>query len=121
MHGQRKQICFFWDYTIDAPRLRGLSLRHDKRRRPETGGQAFITTKLSQRTGGVNTENIKRLRLARGIGQAELARRIGVTPAAVLLMESPGTYPGAERLPLIAKALGCTIDDLFGVEAPKQS
>lgn len=46
---------------------------------------------------------------------------IGVTPPAVLYIERPGNYPVAEKLPAIAKALGCTIDDLFGVEAPKQS
>lgn len=44
---------------------------------------------------------------------------LGVTTAAVLKMEKPGNYPSADKLPLIAKALGCTIDDLFGVEAPK--
>jgi len=46
---------------------------------------------------------------------------IGVSPPAVLKMEAPGNYPEAEKLPAIAKALGCTIDDLFGAEAPKQS
>ena len=69
--------------------------------------------------GGGNTEAIKTLRLAKGIGQAELGRMIGVTPAAVLQMESPGCYPTADKLPLIAKALNCTIEALYGDEAPK--
>ena len=59
------------------------------------------------------TERIKELRLARGIGQAELARRLGVTKAAVLFMEQPGKYPEAARLPKIAKELNCTIDELY--------
>ena len=44
---------------------------------------------------------------------------IGVTPAAVLQMESPGCYPTADKLPLIAKALSCTIEALYGDEAQK--
>ena len=71
--------------------------------------------------GGGNTEAIKTLRLAQGIGQAELGRMIGVTPAAVLQMESPGCYPTADKLPLIANALHCSIEALYGAEAPKQS
>ena len=70
--------------------------------------------------GGGNTEAIKTLRLAQGIGQAELGRMIGVTPAAVLQMESPGCYPEAAKLPLIAAALGCRIDDLFKGDAPQK-
>ena len=46
---------------------------------------------------------------------------IGVTPAAVLQMESPGCYPEAAKLPAIAAALGCTIDELYGAEPRKQS
>ena len=39
---------------------------------------------------------------------------LGVTTAAVLKMEKPGNYPSADKLPLIADVLGCTIDALFG-------
>ena len=65
--------------------------------------------------GGGNTEAIKRIRLEKGIGQAELGRKIGVTGAAVLAWETPGKYPEAEKLPRIADALGCSIDALFGL------
>lgn len=69
--------------------------------------------------GGASIENIKTLRLEKGIGQAELGRRIGVSPAAVLQWELVGHYPEAEKLPAIADALGCTIDALFGRKARK--
>ena len=78
--------------------------------------QAFIRNKLPQRDGGVNTEKIKELREKAGITQAELARRLGVTRAAVLFMESPDNYPMAWRLPEIADAIGCTVDALYGRE-----
>lgn len=65
--------------------------------------------------GGENTEAIKKIRLEKGIGQAELGRKVGVTGAAVLAWETPGRYPEAEKLPRIAEALGCTIDALYGL------
>lgn len=46
---------------------------------------------------------------------------VGVTPAAVLAWERPDCYPEAAKLPLIAAALGCTIDDLYGDSAPRTS
>ena len=45
---------------------------------------------------------------------------MGVTPAAVLAWERPGCYPEAEKLPRIAKALGCRIDDLFKGDTPQK-
>ena len=73
-------------------------------------------TRKQKSQGGETTEAIKTIRLEQGIGQAELGRRIGVSPAAVLQMESPGCYPEAARLPAIADALHCSIDALFGRE-----
>lgn len=64
----------------------------------------------------MSTEKIKELREKQGIGQAELARRVGVTPAAILYIEQPGNYPKAAMLPLIADALKVPIDALFGRE-----
>lgn len=42
---------------------------------------------------------------------------VGVTGAAVLAWEQPDRYPEAEKLPRIAQALHCTIDELYGEEA----
>lgn len=71
--------------------------------------------------GGGNTEGIKARRLELGIGQAELGRMVGVTPAAVLAWERPDCYPEAAKLPAIADALRCSIDALYGRRPPKQS
>lgn len=62
-------------------------------------------------------EQIRVLREAAGLSQTELARRIGVKPCTVSVMEQAGKFPDVSRLPLIADALGCTTDALFGREA----
>lgn len=58
-------------------------------------------------------QNIRQYRTEIGITQEELGRRIGITTQAVSKWERGGT-PDAEILPLIAEALGVTIDQLFG-------
>lgn len=58
--------------------------------------------------------NIKAIREKSGMTQATLARIIGVTQQAVSLWENDSSQmPIARKLPELAKALGCTIDDLF--------
>lgn len=67
-------------------------------------------------------ENLKRIRKSRGLTQAELAEKIGVTQACI------GKYETGERASCdrttnvkyeaIAKALDCTVSELFG-EEPK--
>lgn len=52
-------------------------------------------------------------RKAAGLTQAELAAKAGVCRTAVAAWESGKSYPPADRLPAIAAALSCTIDDLF--------
>lgn len=57
--------------------------------------------------------DVKRLRLASGIGQRELARRMGVT-ARVGWKWDNGSQPSSERLPKLAEVLGLpSIDDLY--------
>lgn len=62
-------------------------------------------------------EGIRQARERAGLNQSELARKLGVTPGAVCLMELKGRYPNAAKLPAIADALDCSIDALFGREA----
>lgn len=53
-----------------------------------------------------------------GLTQAELARRAGVPQSVVSDLENGKTlYPRLDTAMALAKALGCTIDDLF---APNQ-
>lgn len=48
-----------------------------------------------------------------GLSQEELAKKLGVTQGAVSQWETVGGSPFAEKLPELAKILGCTIDELF--------
>ena len=66
-------------------------------------------------------ERIRELREAARLTQTELARRLGILPCSVSIMEKPGKYPDVAKLPAIARELGCSIDELYGADAPKQS
>lgn len=58
-------------------------------------------------------ENLKRLRAARGMTQAEVAQRLGVTRQAVSSYESGRTMPDLETLKRLADILGCDLDALL--------
>ncbi len=60
-------------------------------------------------------ENFRRLRKERNITQEQLAAAVGVTPQAVSKWETAG-YPDALLLPEVARFLGVTIDELYGVD-----
>lgn len=47
------------------------------------------------------------------VSQHELARRLGVSPPMVHYWSSGKKLPSVKRLPKIAAALECSIDDLF--------
>ena len=66
-------------------------------------------------------EWIKYQRLRKRMSQVELASKLGITQPAVARLEAPGTYPKAGKLPEIADALSCSIDDLFGRSPPSES
>ena len=53
------------------------------------------------------------MRKAAGITQAELAAALGVSQTVVSDWESSKKYPSTDKLPLIAKTLNCTIDELY--------
>lgn len=58
-------------------------------------------------------KTIEKLRKEKGYSQARIAEATSVTVATVSRWESGEFAPQADKLPLLAKALGCTIDDLF--------
>lgn len=55
---------------------------------------------------------IKELRKARGLSQAELGRRVGVDQSRICRWES-GELPLADKLPALAVAFGCRIEELY--------
>jgi transcriptional regulator with XRE-family HTH domain len=59
-------------------------------------------------------ERLAALRKAAGFTQVELAAELGISQRMVAYYESPQAAPPATLLPLIANALGVTIDELFG-------
>ena len=61
---------------------------------------------------------LKKKRIDAGLSQAELASMLGTVQSAVSAWESGEKMPRASQLPALAKALSCSIDDLYtGEEA----
>lgn len=60
--------------------------------------------------------NIKSLRVESGYTQDALAEVIGEKRSTVAMWETGGVLPHASKLPKIAQALNCNIDDLFADE-----
>ena len=56
---------------------------------------------------------IKELRQNAGLSQDSLAAEVNVNQTAVSQWEREAAFPSCEKLPDLAAALGCTIDDLF--------
>ena len=61
--------------------------------------------------------NIRVLRNARGLPLTALARRCDVSIASAHQWEVGISFPSADKLPIIAAILGCTIDDLYDMAA----
>lgn len=60
-----------------------------------------------------NDSPIARLRIERGLTQAQLAERIGCPQQTVTRWETGGNVPSGRYLIKIAAALGCEIKDLI--------
>jgi transcriptional regulator with XRE-family HTH domain len=56
---------------------------------------------------------LRRLREKRGLTLCELAQMVGVTPGAVSHWETGRRKIGLDDAAKIARALGCTVDDLL--------
>ena len=59
-------------------------------------------------------DQIKALREERGLTTRALGEKVGVSCASVTRWELGQAYPSADKLPLLADALGCSIDALYG-------
>lgn len=57
--------------------------------------------------------NIKPIREKLGISQAQLATTMNVNQTAVSQWERGAALPGCDKLPALAEALNCSIDELF--------
>lgn len=70
-------------------------------------GRRVETDKLESR--------VRELRLAVGLSQAELARRAGITRQAIGGIESGSYVPNTAVALRLARALGCSVEDLFRI------
>ena len=57
--------------------------------------------------------NLKERRLRIGMNQSELAKRMNVTQGIVSQWENQKIMPASDKLPKLAEALQCSIDELF--------
>ena len=60
--------------------------------------------------------NIKEAREKAGLTQQDLANELGVGQSAVAMWETQKSLPRTDKLPALAKILGCTIDELLKKE-----
>lgn len=62
----------------------------------------------------VIARNLKNMRNAKGLSQAELAEIVECSPYSIYDWEKGRFAPSAVYLPKMADVFGCTIDALFG-------
>lgn len=60
---------------------------------------------------------IKQRRENMNITQSKLADTLNIDRSAVAKWETGEAFPRSDKLPLLAKVLNCTIDDLFADES----
>lgn len=56
---------------------------------------------------------IKKLRASKSITQQDLADSLGISRSAIAMWETGKSNPCADELPEIAKALDCTVGELY--------
>lgn len=57
--------------------------------------------------------NIKSIRESNNMTQEQLAEHLNISRTSVTMWESGEVMPRADKLPELARILGCTIDELF--------
>ena len=63
------------------------------------------------------SRNLRRLRLAKGLTQEQLAARLGISVQSVSRWECGNTLPDVMLLPELARLYGVTVDDLYRADA----
>lgn len=60
--------------------------------------------------------SIKTVRESKNLTQQYIANELGISRTSVAMWETGEAMPRADKLPELAKILGCTIDELFAEE-----
>jgi len=66
-------------------------------------------------------KNLKNKRVDAGLTQNELAALLGVNQSTIASWEVGTKYPSADKLPDLARVLGCMIDELFTENEEKEA
>lgn len=66
-------------------------------------------------------DELRRMREAAGLSQIQLALRMGVSQGTIARWERGGRTPQAANLIKLAQILGCGVDELLGLAAPRQN
>lgn len=61
----------------------------------------------------INTNYLREMRIKKGLSQSDVAEKLQVKRSTVSMWETGGSFPRADKLPQLARLLGCTIDELF--------
>jgi transcriptional regulator with XRE-family HTH domain len=77
--------------------------------------------KLRLKDGESFGKRMARLRQAAGYSQRDLAREVGISQRMIAYYESKAEHPPTHLLPVIAKAIGVTADQLLGMEKEKRN
>ena len=65
-------------------------------------------------------DRLARLRNERGYSQRDLSRETGISHRMIAYYEKQAQYPPTHVLPILAKALGISLDQLFGMDKIKK-
>ena len=76
-----------------------------------------LWVRVTHKKGGDDMSNIKKLRESLKLTQQDLADTLKIDRATISKWESGEFMPRAEKLPALAKALECTIDELLENQA----
>lgn len=57
---------------------------------------------------------VKQHRMRAGLRQEDIAEKLGIDRSTVAKWEAGESLPRADKLPQLARLLGCTVDDLLG-------
>ncbi len=66
-------------------------------------------------------ERLTRFRNKAGYSQRDLARETGISQRMIAYYEKQTQYPPTHLLPILAKALGTSADELLGIEKEKSN
>ena len=111
--------CVFPDPVIEES-IQRLSLLLDAVQEETDFLRSLVkSVQCNVKTGELHVDLASR-RKTLGLTQAQLAEKVSVTRSAVAMWETGAGNPRFQTLPVLAEALGCTVDELVSTQVPKE-